>query len=318
MAQETNIQGAEVISGEIDRKKAQQEALERTQLRASRGFYRRAWGRFTTNKVAVAGLIVSLLIVLFAVGAPLVSRITGYNYWEGELGEQFVAPFQDGHVLGTDPNGRDVLVRLAYGGRVSMLIAGLSATVTLGIGAILGALAGYFGGFIDSLAMRFVDVMLSIPGISLLLLVSTLYHPSVVGLALVIAFISWPGIARLVRGEVLGLRSRDYVEAARVIGASNSRIIFKHIMPNVVPIMVVWFSLAIPTLILVEATLSFLGLGVQIPTPSWGNMLNGAQTYYTKSWTNVFIPGFAIYLTVLAINLVGNGLRDALDPRLSD
>ncbi|MBA3642996.1 MAG: ABC transporter permease, partial [Chloroflexia bacterium] len=132
------------------------------------------------------------------------------------------------------------------------------------------------------------------------------------------ALLIWPGVSRLIRGEVLARRSSDYVDAARVIGAPNSRIILRHIIPNVIPTMVVWISLAIPGLILTEATLSFLGFGVQIPTPSWGNMLDGATDYYAKSWTNVFIPGFMIWITVLAINLIGNGLRDALDPRLSE
>jgi peptide/nickel transport system permease protein len=151
-----------------------------------------------------------------------------------------------------------------------------------------------------------------------LILFSALYKPGPVGLALVIAAVSWTGVARLVRGEVLTLRHRDFVESARVIGSTNLRIIVRHIFPNVVPIIVVWASLAIPSLILTEAALSFLGLGVRPPTASWGNMLQDARAFYRQAWTFVFIPGFAIYMTVLAINLVGNTLRDALDPRLND
>lgn len=282
------------------------------------GLYARAWRQFRRDKVAMFGLALTGFIVLFVVAADLISAASGFTFWRGALGEQFLPPFTAGHLLGTDTNGRDVLVRLAYGGRVSLLVAVLAGVATLLLGGGLGSVAGFFGGAIDGILMRLVDVLLSIPGLPLLLLVSVLYKPGTIGLALVIALLSWPGVARIIRGEVLARRHADYVEAARVAGASNGRIIRRHIVPNVVPLGVVWISLAIPSLILVEATLSFLGFGVRVPVPSWGNMLQGATDYYAKSWTNVFIPGFAIWLTVLAINLIGNGLRDALDPRLND
>lgn len=317
MAQQTSV-----LSREAEERPtappADRSALARTTLRSTPGAYSRAWYRFCRDRVALFGLALTAVILAFALGAGLVSQITGYTYWRGELGEQFVAPFSNGHVLGTDTNGRDVFVRLAYGGRVSLLVAGLAALTTLFIGGTIGAIAGFFGGAIDTILMRTVDVLLSIPGLPILILISVVFRPGVVGLAVIIALLIWPGVSRLIRGEVLARRSSDYVDAARVIGAPNSRIILKHILPNVVPTMVVWTSLAIPGLILTEATLSFLGFGVQIPTPSWGNMLDGATDYYAKSWTNVFIPGFMIWLTVLAINLIGNGLRDALDPRLSE
>jgi peptide/nickel transport system permease protein len=181
----------------------------------------------------------------------------------------------------------------------------------------VGAVAGYFGGWTDSVLMRVVDVLLCIPGLPLLILVFSIFTPGPVLLAVFIAVLGWAGGARLVRGEVLSLRRRDYVEAARVLGATNGRIIFRHIMPNVFPLLLVALSLGLPALILVEATLSFLGFGVQIPIPSWGNMLENAREYFTRSIANVLIPGLFIYLTVLSISLVGNGLRDALDPRLS-
>lgn len=277
-----------------------------------------AWRRFRRDRIAMLGLVLTVLIVLFVLLADVISKVTGQNYWYGELGAQFLPPFSEGHLLGTDTNGRDVLVRLAYGGRVSLLVAVLAAVATLVIGGGIGAVAGFYGGAVDGILMRLVDILLSIPGLPLLLLISVLYKPGVVGLALIIAITSWPGVARLIRGEVLGRRSSDYVDAARVSGATSGRILFRHITPNVVPLVVVWISLAIPSLILAEATLSFLGFGVRVPVPSWGNMLEGATKYYSKSWTNVFIPGFAIWLTVLAINLIGNGVRDALDPRLRD
>lgn len=293
-------------------------AAERNVLRSTPGFWVRGWRRFRRNKVSMVALVLMGAIIVFVLSAPLVSDWAGYGYEQTNLREPLRSPFSDNHLLGTDPVGRDVLVRLAYGGRISLLVAGLAATITLAIGATVGAVSGYFGGFIDSVLMRTVDVLLCIPTFSLLILVSVLYRPGPVGLSVILAIFGWTGLARLIRGEVLSLRSRDYVEAARVVGATNSRVIFRHIIPNVVPLMVIWVSLAIPALILTEAGLSFLGFGVRVPTPSWGNMLDGAKDFYTQSWTNVFIPGFAIYIAVLAINLVGNGLRDALDPRLNE
>ena len=291
---------------------------DRKHLRSTPGFWTRSWRRFRRNKVSMVALVVFGAVVAFVAAGGLISDWTGHTYSDTSLMDKLLAPGSDGYLLGSDPLGRDTLVRLAYGGRVSLMVAGLAATVTLAIGAIVGAVSGYFGGFIDSVLMRLVDVLLCLPGLSILILVSALYRPGWAGLALLLAVTSWTGIARLVRGEVLSYRSRDFVDAARVMGASNARIIFRHILPNVVPIMIIWTSLAIPGLILTEAALSFLGFGVRIPTPSWGNMLQEAAPFYTQSWTNVFIPGFAIYITVLAINLIGNGLRDALDPRLNE
>jgi peptide/nickel transport system permease protein len=293
-------------------------ALDRAQLRATPGPYRRGWRRLRRDRVGMAGLIGFALIILFALAADLIAGFTGHSYWQGELRDQFLGPFSPGHLLGTDANGRDVLVRAAYGGRISLAVAILASAVLLAIGGVVGAVSGYFGGFVDATLMRVVDVLLCVPGLPLLILAFTIYKPGPYGLALFIAALGWAGGARLIRGEVLSLRSRDYVEAARVLGASNSRIIFQHILPNVIPLLIVSLSLTLPGLILTEAALSFLGFGVQIPTPSWGNMLENAREYFTRSWTNVFIPGFLIFLTVLSISLVGNALRDALDPRLND
>lgn len=291
---------------------------ERSARRWEQGFYRQAWRRFRRNRVSMIALAVLVVIIIFVLSAGLISDWTGYTYDRNVLRDQLKPPFTDGHILGTDAIGRDVLVRLAYGGRVSLRVAAIAATLTLAIGTIIGTMAGYFGGLLDSILMRFVDVLISIPGLSLLILISVLYRPGPTGLGVVLALLGWPGLARLVRAEVLSLRSRDFIQAATIIGASNVRIMTRHILPSVIPIMVIWVSLAIPGLILAEAALSFLGIGVRIPVPSWGNMLEGAKDYYSRSWTNVFIPGFAIYLTVLAINLVGNGLRDALDPRVDN
>lgn len=294
-------------------------AADRSVLLSTPGFYRRAWRTLRHDKVAMGALVLSAAMIIFSFGAPVISAITGSDYATGDL-RNFLQPwFQSwDHPLGTDPNGRDILVRLAYGGRVSMTVALLALVVALLIGMTLGAISGFYGGFIDTVIMRFVDVVISIPTIALLLLISVWWQPGPVGLAVIIALLGWTGLARLVRGEVLSLRSRDYVDAARVMGASNRTIITRHVFPNVLSLVIVWSSLALPGLIIAEATLSYLGFGVQIPTPSWGNMLQEAYAFIGLSWTYAFLPGLFIFLSALAFNLLGIGLRDALDPRLNN
>ncbi len=290
--------------------------LERT---APRGYIHQSWLRFRRNKTAMGALVVTILILLFSFGAPLLSTfVTGKGYQEQSLLDQLHPPFTEGYFLGSDNLGRDVLTRLAYGGRVSTTVAFSAMFGALVIGGVLGSIAGYYGRWIDSVIMRFVDVLLSVPSLFLLVFIGSIFTMSPLGLALVIAIVGWLGLARLIRGEVMSIKQRDYVEAAKVVGASDSRIISRHIFPNVIPLVIVWATLAVPVLIIVEASLSYLGLGVQPPVPSWGNMLRDAQRFITHQWTLVFIPGAMIYITVLAINLLGNGLRDALDPRLSD
>lgn len=291
-------------------------SLERT---PPRGYIHQSWIRLRRNRMAMISLAVTVLITLFSFGAPLISRyVTGLGYQEQSLIDQLVPPFTDGYILGTDNLGRDVLTRLAYGGRISMMVAFMAMGGALLIGGTLGSVAGYYGRWIDSLIMRFVDIILSIPALFLLVFISSMFSISPVALSLVIASVVWVGLARLIRAEVLSLKERDYVEAARVIGASDARVMGRHIFPNVVPIVIVWATLIVPVLIILEAGLSFLGLGVQTPIPSWGNMLQDAQRFINHQWTLAFIPGAMIFITVLAINLLGNGLRDALDPRLSE
>lgn len=303
-------------------------AADRDALKETPGFYKRSWRRLKKDRVAVVSLIILGLIVLFALGAPLLERMTGLNYQSTNLraallppGSTYTDPISGEsvrHWLGTDGAGRDILIRLAYGGRISLMVASLALIFSLLIGMSIGAAAGFFGGFVDNLLMRFVDTLMSIPSITLLLLFSVWLSPGPIGLSFIIAILGWTGVSRLIRGEVLSLKQRDYVDAARVTGASNSAIIVRHIFPNVVSLVIVWASLSLPNLILYEATLSYLGFGVQMPTPSWGNMLDDAQEVFRRSWTFTFIPGMAITLTALCINLLGNGLRDALDPRLND
>ncbi|MBA2467850.1 MAG: ABC transporter permease [Chloroflexia bacterium] len=292
---------------------------DRSTLLSTPGYYKRAWRSLRRDRVAMSSLVLSVLLVIFSFGAPVISALTGNDYATGDL-TNFLTPWFTTleHPLGTDPNGRDVLVRLAYGGRVSMTVALVALAVALLVGLTMGAVAGFYGGLIDSVIMRFVDVLISIPSIAVLLLISVWIRPGPVGLAVIIALLGWTGLARLIRGEVLSLRSRDYVDAARVSGASNRTIITRHIFPNVISLVIVWASLALPGLIITEATLSYLGFGVRIPTPSWGNMLQEAYQFITLSWTYAFLPGLFIFLAALSFNLLGIGLRDALDPRLNN
>jgi peptide/nickel transport system permease protein len=286
--------------------------------RDSAGTYRRAWRRFRRDRLAMASLVVVGCIVVFALAAPIVSHLTGFDYAENHLGERLSAPGENGYVLGSDANGRDILTRLAYGGRVSLLVAAFATLAALSLGLGFGLIAGYYGRWVDSLIMRLVDVLLSIPPLPLLILVSTLFSPGVVLFAVIIGAISWPADARLLRGEVLSLRGREYIDAARVVGLPPRSIMLRHLFPNVTPVLLVQASLTVPTVILTESVLSFLGLGIQVPTPSWGNMLQEAEQHYRQHWQNAAIPGLTIYLSALSLYLVGIGLRDALDPRLGD
>jgi peptide/nickel transport system permease protein len=278
-----------------------------------------AWRRFRHNKLAMIGLFVIVVIIAVALGAGLIAEyVTGHDPNDQSLRTAYRGINEDGYPLGSDNLGRDTATRLAYGARVSLQVAGMSVAGALLIGAVIGVIAGYYGGWVDTMLMRLVDIVLSIPTLFLLLLVASMFRLGPTELALVIASVSWATLSRLVRGEVMSVKGRDYVDAARVIGVPDRRIMWRHILPNVAPVMIVWASLAVPGLILVEAALSYLGLGVQPPTASWGNMLTTAQQVFSQSWLMVFLPGFAIYITVFAINLMGNGLRDAMDPRLTD
>ncbi len=290
--------------------------FDRRVAKPSPGLYRQAWQRFKRDPISMVSLGLFAVIAIFIICAPLVSYFTGFNYYENHLTEKLSAPGENGYLLGSDANGRDILTRLAYGGRISLLVALFATISELGLGLTFGLLAGYFGKWVDTAIMRLVDILLSIPSIPLLILVSTLFSPGTIMLAIIIGAIYWPGDARLIRGEVIALRGREYVEAARLVGAPSSRIIIRHLIPNITPIMLIQASLAIPGAILTEAIISFLGLGIQVPTPSWGNMLDEAARFYRTNWSNVFFPGLMIYLTSLALYLIGIGLRDAMDPRL--
>jgi peptide/nickel transport system permease protein len=289
------------------------------------GFAGLAWRRFRRDKLAFFGAAIMIILILTALGAPLFSEyVTHYTPEQIELGATLKpigfrkSPDAPIHVLGTDELGRDVLTRIIYGSRVSLYVSFLTVLVSLTIGTVIGAVAGYYGGLVDNALMRFVDIVLSIPALFLLLLIAVVFRPGVSGLALVIASLNWVTVSRLVRGEFLSLKKRDFVDAARVVGASNVRIIFQHILPNAFSPIIVAATLALGNVILIETALSYLGMGVQPPTPSWGNMLTNAKQYLYHAPSLITIPGFFIFVTVLAGNLMGNGLRDALDPRLRE
>jgi ABC-type dipeptide/oligopeptide/nickel transport system permease subunit len=285
----------------------------------TRTYFGMVWRQFKRNRLSLVGLGFVIFMVALALGADLISKyVTHHTYYEQSLRDKFMGINEGGYLLGSDDLGRDTATRLVYGARVSLMVAGLAVATALTIGAFVGIVAGYYGRWADSALMRFVDIILSIPTLFLLLLVASFWRVGPLALALVIASVSWVTLSRLVRGEVLSVKNRDFVDAARVVGVSNRRIMWRHIMPNVLPVMIVWASLTVPTLILIEASLSYLGLGVQPPTASWGNMLTTAQRVWSQSPLLVLLPGIAIYLTVFSINLMGNGLRDALDPRLTD
>jgi peptide/nickel transport system permease protein len=269
------------------------------------------WRRLSRNRMALAGGTIVVCMFALALLAPLVARDPGAI----DIARRLQSPSW-AFPLGTDDLGRDVLARIFYGARISLLVGFVAVGISTLIGILLGALAGYYGRWIDALIMRFVDIMLCFPSFFLILAVIAFLEPSIWNIMIIIGLTSWMGVARLVRAEFLSLRERDFVLAARALGARDSRIIFRHILPNAMSPVLVSATLGVAGAILTESALSFLGIGVQPPTPSWGNMLiTGKQTLGTAWWLSAF-PGLAILITVLGYNLLGEGIRDALDPRL--
>ena len=270
--------------------------------------------RFFRHRLALIGLGILSILVAIAIFAPWLSQ---YDPYKGDL-RMIRQPPQSGHWLGTDGAGRDVWARLAYASRVSMWVGIASVAIATLIGVVLGSIAGFLRGRVDSIIMRFTDIVLCFPTLLVILSVVTITGPSQTNVILVIGGFSWPGICRLVRGQFLSLRELDYVQAARAIGASNRIIVTRHMLPNVVAPVTVAVTLGLASAILTEAGLSFLGLSVQVPTPTWGNMLFGATSIslIENNWWLWLPPGLMIALAVLAINFVGDGLRDALDPRM--
>jgi peptide/nickel transport system permease protein len=273
-----------------------------------------AWRRFRRHKLAFGAAILLAMLILIAIAAPYVSLTdpNAVDLYLTNTGPSWA------HPLGTDSYGRDIWARLVYGGRVSLSVGLVAVGIYTAIGIVLGALSGYYGGFIDSLIMRLTDTVMSFPTMILIILVVALLGPSIYNVMLVIGLLGWPGTARLIRAELLSLRDREFSVAARMVGVRDEQIIIRHLLPNALYPVIVSATLGVAGAILAEAGLSFLGLGVQQPTPSWGNMLNEAQRLsvlqrYPWQWLP---PGLAIAFAVLTINFVGDGLRDAADPRV--
>lgn len=279
-----------------------------------------AWERLRHDRVAIASVIIIILVTLMAIAAPLVAHLTGHGYATeySDIGrDQYGGPVGPSRIflLGTDSLGRDVLVRTFYGARVSLIAGVLASGLAVIVGGFVGMVAGYFGTAVDTVLSRFMDVVLSFPLLLFAIALVSIVGPSLGVSILVIAFFSWATVGRIIRGQTLSLREKEFVEAARSLGASDLRIIFVDILPNLVAPLIVYATLLIPASIVFEATLSFLGLGVVPPTPSWGNMLSDAVQYYKTAWWFLFVPGGALLLTTLAFNLLGDSVRDALDPR---
>ncbi|GGW47726.1 ABC transporter permease [Vreelandella hamiltonii] len=271
------------------------------------------FARFAQNRGALVGLVILLVIIAMALLAPLLFPESPWRMVQ----RPFLPPFsQEGFPLGTDTMGRNVAAGLMHGAWVSLLIGLVSTSVALLIGVPLGAIAGYYGGWIDDALMRITEFFQTIPNFALAIVLVAIMQPSVTSIVLAIALVSWPPVARLVRAEFMSLRHREYVEAARLVGQSNTTIILRQILPNTLSPIIVLASLMVATAILLESSLSFLGLG-DPNVMSWGYMIGAARTVIRQAWWLSFFPGVAILLTVLALNLVGEGLDDALNPKLS-
>lgn len=268
--------------------------------------------KFLHHRLAVLGLV---SIVLLSLGAIFAVHLTPYDPFKINIRDRLRAP-SVAHVLGTDDLGRDQLTRVMLGGQVSLAVGFLSMLVSLAVGVTVGSLAGYYGGRLDNSLMRLTDLMFTFPPILLAMIFVSLLGKTLVSLAVIIGFVSWMGLARLVRATFLSLKEQDFVVAARALGAPNRRIIVRHILPNVTGTIIVAITLGVARAILLESALSYLGFGVQVPIPSWGIMLYTAQGQLrTASWLSLS-PGLMIFVAVLSINFVGDGLRDALDPRM--
>lgn len=286
------------------------------------------WQRLRRNRAAMAGAAVLIALALFAAGAPVYERLMGVDVNDTDLLNRFAPPSAQ-HLLGTDEAGRDVLARLMYGGRISLLVGLFGAISAAMVGTLIGLIAGYYRGRTESVLMRITDGVISLPILPLLIVFAAIdlqklgfseefvrsSAANFYRIVFIIALVEWTTVARLVRASTLNLMTREFVLAARTQGASARHILRVHILPNTTSPIIVALSLAVGQIILLESTLSFLGLGIQPPTPSWGNMLNNAQELIARAPELAFYPGFLIFITVIAVNFVGDGLQDAFDPR---
>ncbi len=264
------------------------------------------------NKMIWTGAIAAVMLFIIAIFAPV---LTTYDFKNQDIASRLQPPSAN-HIFGTDELGRDLFTRMVYGARVSITVGIIAVLISTIIGVLLGSLAGYFGGWIDNVIMRFVDIMLTIPTLFLILMLIVFLGPSLINIMIIIGLTSWTDIARIIRAEVMAIKKLAYVDAARLIGLSKRDIILKHILPNTLGPVFVYMTFGISGAILTESGLSFLGLGVQPPMPSWGNILTSGKDYIETAWWLVIYPGMAIFIAVFSYNILGEGLRDFFNPRL--
>lgn len=294
--------------------KKDQNALKKALTNKERGLWKDAWRRFKQNKAAMVSVVLLVLIVLFSVVVPIVAPHSyADTHWDHVLG----APsFHSGYWMGSDVLGRDLLTRTAIAGRVSLTVGILGALMAVGVGTLYGAISGFLGGVVDAVLMRILDMLNAFPLMFFVILLVAVFGRRIEFIFVAIGLFSWVDVARIVRGQTLGLKQKEFIEAARVNGLSSAQIIRKHIIPNVLGIVVVYTALLVPSMILLESFLSFLGLGVQEPMTSWGALLQeGAQNMQVALWELVF-PSLFLMVTLFSFNFIGDGLRDALDPKM--
>ena len=300
-----------------NKKIAKLDAKSKRDERQSLTMWQRSLRRLRRDKPTLLAMFTVLLFALLSLLAPLLSDVMGINPNEQNVRNNYAPLFSEGHPLGTDELGRDHLSRLLYGGRISLGIAFAAAFLTLGIGVAIGVCAGFYGGKLDDFINWFIITLNSIPGLFLLILISALLSPTPLTLVLIFAILGWTGVTRLVRAETYSIKEREYVLAARAIGASPFRIMFVHIVPNIFSLLIVSLVLGMSGLILAESALSYLGFGIRAPIPTWGNMLSGAFAYMRRAPHLLFLPGILISVTVFCFYLIGDGLRDAFDPKIA-
>ena len=270
------------------------------------------WKRLRKNPLAMFGLFIVALLVFFAITADVVAP---YKYYEQNLMASFQSPSKE-HLFGTDQFGRDILSRIIHGSRISLQVGLIAVGISVVLGGFFGAVAGYYGGRVDNLIMRGMDILLSIPSILLAIAIAASLGPGLYNMMVAVGISTTPQYARIIRGSVLSLRGQEFVEAAKAVGSSDTRIIMKHILPNCLAPIIVQSTLGVASAILTAAGLSFIGLGIQPPTPEWGAMLSGGREYIRDYAYMTIFPGLAIMITILALNFLGDGLRDVLDPKL--